>query len=117
MLQSEQARSPPKVTFTISSSSQDDHEDLDTEEMQENSPENEENPRYWLNVANPLLQIRRLSDQGLRNARNQIRRFSNSSSKLIRNTKLHRLFSDPDDRYFHIGQSTGEMEKVRIVLS
>ena len=35
-----------------------------------NSPEDTEDAsRYWLNVTNPLLQIRRASDQGLRNAR------------------------------------------------
>ena len=38
---------------------------------------------YWLTVTNPLLQLRRISDQGLRNARDQFRRLSNSGSKLL----------------------------------
>ena len=71
--------SPPKVTFTISSSPPpfDEGESRDENDLSEcrgqsvsPSPEDTEDAsRYWLNVTNPLLQIRRASDQGLRNAR------------------------------------------------
>ena len=73
----EASMSPPKVTFTISSSPPPfGDEEIGTDEndagaeCQSASPEDTEDAsRYWLNVTNPLLQIRRASDQGLRNAR------------------------------------------------
>lgn len=96
MMLGSEARSPPKVTFTISSSppSPGGPDDLEEEDFSPSSPDDS---RYWLNVTNPIHQIRRLSDNGLRNARMQIRRMSNSGSKLFRNLNLHRLLSDPDE--------------------
>jgi len=89
--------SPPKVTFTISSGTPppDCDEDDQDQDSQNASPEDTEDAsRYWLNVTNPILQIRRASDQGLRNARQQIRRISNSGSKILKISYLTRLLGD-----------------------
>ena len=83
------------VNFAISSSPEtieDDFDDDEDDEMNEN--DDETNSRYWLNVPSTLVQIRRLSDQGLRNAKQQFRRLSSSSSKLLKNSYLHRVLND-----------------------
>ena len=97
MIESAASARQSSVTFSISSSppENDDHE-----EAIENDDENEEYDtaeddqmasRYWLTVPNPLHQIRRLSDQGLRSARESIRRLSSSGSKFFRNANIARI--------------------------
>ena len=97
MIESAASARQSSVTFSISSSppENDDHE-----EAIENEDENEEYDtaeddqmasRYWLTVPNPLHQIRRLSDQGLRSARESIRRLSSSGSKFFRNANIARI--------------------------
>ena len=81
------------VTFSFSSSPPDD--DHDHEEVEDNEEDATEDDamasRYWLTVPNPLHQIRRLSDQGLRSARESIRRLSSSGSKFFRNANIARI--------------------------
>ena len=84
------------VTFSFSSSPPDDdhdHEEVeDNEEEDDNATEDDAMAsRYWLTVPNPLHQIRRLSDQGLRSARESIRRLSSSGSKFFRNANIARI--------------------------
>jgi len=100
MIESAASARQSSVTFSISSSppENDDHE-----EAIENEDENEEYDtaeddqmasRYWLTVPNPLHQIRRLSDQGLRSARESIRRLSSSGSKFFRNANIARILQE-----------------------
>ena len=83
----------PSVTFSISSSPPDNEEV--SEEFDEDDPNDQIDEqmasRYWLTVPNPLHQIRRLSDQGLRSARESIRRLSSSGSKFLRNANIARI--------------------------
>ena len=84
----------PSVTFSISSSPP-DNEEVSEEYEDEDDPNDQIDEqmasRYWLTVPNPLHQIRRLSDQGLRSARESIRRLSSSGSKFFRNANIARI--------------------------
>ena len=96
MIESAASARQSSVTFSISSGSPPDHHpDHDHEEAENEDDELEEDDqmasRYWLTVPNPLHQIRRLSDQGLRSARESIRRLSSSGSKFFRNANIARI--------------------------
>ena len=89
---------PPKVTFSIVHDDDEDEKefspdeeipgDEDEEEYQNGSPSNSS---WRLPVPTAFLQLRRISDHGLKHAREQIRRFSNTSSKLLKISNLARL--------------------------
>lgn len=102
------------VTFAICSPSDDEEEDLDDEEenyvedtgsslKEENSANQELDSNYWKSVTNPLLQFKRISDQGLQNAKDQIRRLSNSGSKLLSRMTLANDCSRPTRGRLRVG--------------
>ena len=84
----------PSVTFSLGSSPPDNEEvseEFDEEDDPNDQIDEQMASRYWLTVPNPLHQIRRLSDQGLRSARESIRRLSSSGSKFLRNANIARI--------------------------
>ena len=94
------------VNFAISSSPEEGEDDIDVDD-----DDDAQASRYWLNVPDTLLQIRRLSDQGLRHAKQHFRRLSNSSSKMLKKSYLNRLLSDAGS-----GRSSGSSESTSSAL-
>jgi hypothetical protein len=79
------------VTFTICGPDDDEVLEVEYDEERLEHATAVGSPGPWLTIPNPIESLRRLSDQSLRHARDQMRRLSTTGSKLFKGANLSRL--------------------------